>query len=70
MLINIIAVICVGEPFGRLAETAELNRDVEANKEEILAETTTVQAGETYTVPEDGIYKIELNGGKGGYFGR
>ena len=65
-LISIIAVICVGAPFERPSETAELNRDVEANKEEILAETTTVQAGETYTVPEDGIYKIELHGGHGG----
>ena len=63
MLINIIAVICVGAPFGRPSETAELNRDVEPNKEEILAET--IQAGKTYTVPEDGIYKIELHGGKG-----
>ena len=59
----IIAVICVGAPFGRPSEIAELNRDVEPNKEEILAET--VQAGQTYTVPEDGIYKIELHGGKG-----
>ena len=66
VLINIIAVICVGAPFGRPSETAELNRDIETNKEEILAETTTVQAGETYTVPEDGVYKIELHGGKGG----
>ena len=64
VLINIIAVICVGAPFGRPSETAELNRDIETNKEEILAET--VQAGETYTVPEDGIYKIELHGGHGG----
>ena len=63
VLINIIAVICVGAPFGRPSEIAELNRDVEPNKEEILAET--VQAGQTYTVPEDGIYKIELHGGKG-----
>ena len=66
VLINIIAVICVGAPFGRPSETAEINRDVEPNKEEILAEKTTVQVGETYTVPEDGIYKIELHGGKGG----
>ena len=64
VLINIIAVICVGAPFGRPSEIAELNRDVEPNKEEILAET--VQAGQTYTVPEDGIYKIELHGGHGG----
>ena len=65
ILISIVAVICVGAPFGRPSETAEINRDIETNKEEILAETKTVQAGETYTVPEDGIYKIELHGGKG-----
>ena len=64
VLINIIAVICVGAPFGRPQENAEISKDVETNKEEILAET--VQAGETYTVPEDGIYKIELHGGHGG----
>ena len=62
VLISIIAVIRA--PFGRPSETAELNRDVEPNKEEILA--TTVQAGQTYTVPETGIYKIELHGGRGG----
>ena len=64
ILISIVAVICVGAPFGRPSETAGINRDIETNKEEILAET--VQAGQTYTVPEDGIYKIELHGGKGG----
>ena len=67
VLISIIAVICVGAPFGRPSETAELNKNIEANKEEILAETTKVYAGGTYTVLEDGIYKIELHGGKGGY---
>ena len=68
VLINIIAVVCVGAPFRRPSETAELNRDIEPNKEEILAKTTTttVQVGGTYIVPKDGIYKIELHGGKGG----
>ena len=66
ILISIVAVICVGAHFGRPSETAEINGDVEANKEEILAETKTLQAGETYTVPEDGVYTIELHGGKGG----
>ena len=65
VLISIIAVIC-GARFGRPSETAEINRDIEPNKEEILAETTTVQAGRTYTVPEDGIYKIEVYSGEGG----
>ena len=66
VLINIIAVICVGAPFGRPQENTEIGKDVEPNKEEILAETKTLQAGETYTVPEDGVYTIELHGGKGG----
>ena len=68
VLINIIAVVCVGAPFRRPSETAELNRDIEPNKEEILAKTTTVQVGGTYIVPKDGIYKIELHGGKGYQF--
>jgi len=66
VLISIIAVICVGAPFGRPSETAEINRDIDINKEEILAETTTVNAGGTYIVPANGIYKIEIYGGKGG----
>ena len=68
VLISIIAVICVGAPFGRPSETAELNRDVEPNKEEILAETTTIYADsidDYYIVRTDGIYKIELHGGNG-----
>ena len=66
ILISIVAVICVGAPFGRPSETAEINRDIDINKEEILAETTTVNAGGTYIVPANGIYKIEIYGGKGG----
>ena len=66
VLISIIAVICVGAPFGRPTETAELNKNIDENGEQILAaETTTVNAGQTYTVPKDGIYKIELHGGHG-----
>ncbi len=63
MLISIIAVICVGAPFGRPSEIAELNRDVEPNTEQISAETTTLNGGEEYVIPEDGLYKIELHGG-------
>ena len=66
MLICIIATIILGSGIGRTQENTEIGKDVEPNKEEILAETKTVQAGETYTVPEDGVYKIELHGGKGG----
>ena len=65
VLICIIAVICVGEPFGRPSETAEINRNVEQNEGQILAETTTLTTGQTYTVPEDGLYKIEMYGGNG-----
>ena len=63
MLICIIATIILGSGIGRTQENTEIGKDVEPNKEEILAET--VQAGETYTVPEDGVYKIELHGGHG-----
>ncbi len=65
VLICIIAVICVGEPFGRPHENAEINRDFEQNEGQILAETTTLTTGQTYTVPEDGLYKIEMYGGNG-----
>lgn len=47
-------------------ETAELNKEVEQQEEKIEAATTTVQAGDTYTVPKTGLYKIELHGGNGG----
>jgi len=70
MLICIIVAIILGSGIGRTQENTEIGKDVEPNKEEILAETTTVQAGETYTVPEDGIYKIELHGGRGGLASR
>ena len=52
MLICIIATIILGSGIGRTQENTEIGKDVEA--------------GETYTVPEDGVYKIELHGGKGG----
>ena len=66
VLISIIAAICVGAPFGRPSETAELNKNIDKNGEQISAATaTTVNAGQTYTVPETGIYKIELHGGHG-----
>ena len=66
VLISIIAIIYVGAPFGRPPETAELNKNIDKNEEQISAATaTTVNAGDTYTVPKDGIYKIELHGGHG-----
>ena len=39
VLISIIAVICVGAPFGRPQETAELNKNIDTNKEKISAAT-------------------------------
>ena len=66
VLISIIAIIYVGAPFGRPSETAELNKNIDKSEEQISAATaTTVNAGDTYTVPQDGIYKIELHGGHG-----
>lgn len=67
VIICTIVAICVWVPFGRPSETANLNKNVDNNEEEIkAAEATTVNPGGTYTVPKDGIYKIELHGGKGG----
>ena len=45
-------------------ETAEIEKQEDTNEEKISAETVTVNAGDSYTVPKDGIYKIELHGGK------
>ena len=44
LLICVIAVICVIAPFGRPSETAELNKDIDTNEEEILAATGDVAA--------------------------
>ena len=44
-------------------ETAEIEKQEESEEEKISAETVTVNAGDSYTVPKDGIYKIELHGG-------
>ena len=62
-LICVIAIVCVWVSFGRPSEIAEIGGDKNAETEQILA--TTVQAGETYTVPKTETYKIELYGGKG-----
>ena len=69
ILITIISTILeVANSIKHQTEIAEINRDIETKKEEILAET--VQAGQSYTVPENGVYKIELNGGHGNEFGK
>lgn len=70
MLICVIPTIMlvVGATIGRPQETAELNKNVEQQEEQILAETITVNAGDTYTVPKTGRYKIELHGGKSNGF--
>lgn len=74
-LIIILILICVvptillvGVHIVRPQETAELNKNVEQQEEKIEAATTTVQAGQTYTVPKTGLYKIELHGGKSNGF--
>lgn len=74
-LIIILILICVvptillvGAHIVRPQETAELNKEVEQQEEKIEAATTTVQAGDTYTVPKTGLYKIELHGGKSNGF--
>ena len=65
MLICVAAIIyLVGAHSVRPSETAELNKDVQQDEEQISAATTTVQAGQTYIIPKDGLYKIELHGGK------
>lgn len=61
-------VLVVGQAIGRPQETAELNKEVEQQEEQISAATTTVNAGDTYTVPKTGVYKIELRGGDSGGF--
>ncbi|MCI8833360.1 MAG: hypothetical protein HFJ19_04080 [Clostridia bacterium] len=70
MLICVIPTIMlvVGATIGRPQETAELNKEVEQQEEQISAATTTVNAGDTYTVPKTGLYKIELHGGKSNGF--
>ncbi len=65
VIICTIVAICVGAPFGRPSETANLNKNVDNNEEEIKAETTTIEGEGTYTVPKDGVYKIELYGARG-----
>ena len=65
MLISIITTIIIGSGLVRPTEMGELNKNIDTNEEKIEA-ATTVNAGDTYTVPEDGVYKIELHGGHGG----
>ena len=45
-------------------ETAEIEKQEDTNEEKISAASVTVKAGRSYTIPKDGIYKIELHGGK------
>ena len=62
MLICIIpTIILVWNEIGCPQETAELNKNIEQKEEQISA--ATVQAGQSYTVPTTGVYKIEMHGG-------
>ena len=45
-------------------ETAEIEKQEESYEEKISAASVRVNAGDSYTVPRDGVYKIELHGGK------
>ena len=45
-------------------ETAEIEKQEDTNEEKISAASVRVEAGDSYTVPKDGIYKIALHGGK------
>ena len=45
-------------------ETAGIEKQEDTNEEKISAATVRVEAGDSYTVPKDGVYKIELHGGK------
>ena len=45
-------------------ETAEIEKQENTNEEKISAALVRVEAGDSYTVPKDGVYKIELHGGK------
>ena len=45
-------------------ETAEIEKQEESDEEKISAASVKVEAGDSYTIPKDGIYKIELHGGK------
>ena len=67
ILVTIISTILeVANKIKHQTEIAEINRDIETKEEEILART--INPGETYTVPEDGMYKITVTSGNGGDF--
>ncbi len=61
MLISIICTIASGINLNNNAN--KQIAEIEPNKEQISAETITLNAGEEYIIPEDGKYKIELHGG-------
>ncbi len=67
ILVTIISTILeVANNIKHQTEIAEINRDIETKEEEILAQT--INPGETYTVTEDGMYKITVTSGNGGDF--
>ena len=58
LTIIIPTIIYVGKNIIQPIETAEIEKQEDTNKEKISAEKVTVNAGDSYTVPKDGIYKI------------
>ena len=64
LTIIIPTIIYVGKNIIQPTETAEIEKQEDTNEEKISAEKVTVNAGYSYRVPKDGIYKIELHGGK------
>ena len=64
LTIIIPTIIYVGKNIIQPIETAEIEKQEESDEEKISAASVRVEAGKSYTVPKDGIYKIELHGGK------
>ena len=64
LTIIIPTIIYVAKNVIQPTETAEIEKQEESDEEKISAASVRVEAGDSYTVPKDGIYKIELHGGK------
>ena len=68
LTIIIPTIIYVGKNIIQPIETAEIEKQEESAEEKISAASVRVEAGDSYTVPKDGVYKIELHGGKSADF--
>ena len=63
LTIIIPTIIYVGKNIIQPTETAEIEKQEDTNEEKISAASVKVEAGDSYTVPKDGKYRIELHGG-------